>query len=76
MFSQGSGGPQTGGQFTTSAINQQGTSLLGNPQIGGTPMGGMPMFDPGAIMNSTAPQSSTATPGVADMVAALKGSAQ
>lgn len=71
MFPQNSGGPQTGGQFTTSSILQQNNSLLGNPQ-GAQAVTSMPMFNPG-LGNSTAPASSTTNPNVANMVAALKG---
>lgn len=71
MFPQFSGG--TGGGFNTSSVLQQNTSLLGNPQIQST---SMPAFDPGNLGNSTAPQSSTTNPNVANMVKALKGSAQ
>ena len=63
------GGPQTGNQFTTSAVNQQNTQLLGNPQ--GNPVQQQPPLDPQAL-NSTAFQSN---PNVTNVVKALKGSA-
>lgn len=66
MFPQ-TGGPQTGNQPTTSAILQQNTSLLGNPQI----QSAAPPIAP--VINSTAPGSSTTNPQVAGMVKALKG---
>lgn len=65
MFPQN--GPQTGNQFTTSAINQQNNSLLGAPQFQPTTN----VVD--GLFNNTAPQSSTTNPNVAGMVKALKG---
>lgn len=66
--------PDAGGQtgFTTSAMNQQNASLLGNPQI---QQAALPALNPN-IMNTTAPQSSTVNPAVAHMVNALKGGVQ
>lgn len=69
MFPQNSpaqNGPQTGNQFTTSAINQQNNGLLGAPQMQFNASNPIPM-------NSTAPSSSTTNPQVANMIKALKG---
>jgi hypothetical protein len=67
MFPDNAG--MQGDGFVTSAVNQQNTSLLGNPQVQSV---GMPAFDPSA-MNTTAPLSSFSNPNVANMVQALKG---
>lgn len=69
MFPQGNptqAGPQTGNQFTTSAINQQNNGLLGAPQFQSALNNQIPT-------NSTAPSSSTTNPQVASMIKALKG---
>lgn len=67
--------PDAGGQtgFTTSAMNQQNASLLGNPQI--QQAAAMPAINPN-VMNTTAPQSSAVNPAIAHMVNALKGGVQ
>lgn len=57
MFPQAA--PST--QYNTSAINQQGTTLLGNAPIQNS---AMPQMDP-AMLNSN--------PGMANMIKALKG---
>lgn len=54
-------------QYNTSAINQQGTSLLGSPPIQNSAM--PQQFDPG-MLNST---TFAANPGMANMIKALKG---
>ncbi len=67
MFPQS---PQANNGFTTSTALQQNNSLLGNPQFQSG--GAQPTMDAG-VLNSTAPQSSTTNPAVANMVHALKG---
>lgn len=65
QFAPGNG-PQIGNGFTTSAMQQQSNSLLGQ-----TPF--QPMMGGADLHNNTAPQSSTTNPAVANMVKALKG---
>jgi hypothetical protein len=63
-------GPATGNGFTTSAILQQNTNLLGAPQVQTSAMSqGIPNFN-----TNTAPASSTTNPVISNMVKALKGS--
>lgn len=66
MFFQDMGGPQTGGEFTTTAINQQNNQLLGAPPI---QQAAMPQFNPDMLNSSTL----QANPNVANMIKALKG---
>lgn len=75
MFPEAQSGPQTGNGFTTSAINQQNNSLLGNPQAQSTGTA----LPTSPIMNSTDPLSMSvnngggANPQMTNMIKALRG---
>lgn len=71
MFPEAQAGPQTGNGYSTSSINQQNNSLLGNPQ---TQSAGVPLMNPSAT-NTTDPMSA-GNPQMANMIKALRGGIQ